>query len=224
MTARGSTPRTCSMPTCLRIVGARAVKRATGAAGTTTRTSTPRPSTVRRHLVALAGHRLRRELEELPRRRRQFRARALHRRRLPVDRVGRTGTGCGACATVEHASLACDRADGGSRQSRLGGVFASRGGAPRRRVARSRPLRGDQPEARLARRGVRARRLPSRLPAAAGQRGGGAPTVGRARGVLQGPWPFPRYQRALSAQSVVARKRDAGGVQRPDLPLGRRIV
>ncbi len=55
-------------------------------------------------------------------------------------------------------------------------------------------------------------------------RGGGAPAVGGAGGVLQGQRPFPGDQRALQAQELDAAERDAGGISRPHLSAGRGLL
>jgi hypothetical protein len=55
-------------------------------------------------------------------------------------------------------------------------------------------------------------------------RGRGAQALGGAARLPQGARPFPRDQRALQAQELVAGQRDAGGVPRPHLSVGRRLL
>ncbi len=98
-------------------------------------------ASLRRHLVARAPRRRRRRLQVLPRRRRQFRARGLHRRGLPrrSRRTIRNGTRVVAppWSTLPwHVLVLMEEA-----VTRGWAAFSrSRGGAARRAVARSRPL------------------------------------------------------------------------------------
>ena len=138
----------------------------------------------------------------------------------PIDR----GAGRGRRAAMEHAALASAGADGGGGRARLGGVLASRGAAPRRRMARPGPLRGHERTIGRAGRELRARRLPPGSSQAAGQRRGRAQALGRARRLLQGARAFPGHQRSLSAQALVGRQRHARGVSRSHLSAGRRLV
>ena len=76
----------------------------------------------------------------------------------------------------------------------------------------------------LARRDVRARRIPPRSSQIVGQRRGGAQTMGRACRLLQRARTLPGHQWPVSAQRLVFRQRHAGGVSRSQLPAGRGFI
>ena len=80
---------------------------------------------------------------------------------------------------------------------------ATRRGVPWLDLVRS---ERDERQAGVAAAAVRARGIPAASPACPRQRGGGAPALGGAGGVLQGQRPFPGDQRALQAQELDARR------------------
>ena len=95
-----------------------------------------------------ARDRRRRGLEILPRRRRQFRARGLHRRGLSGGCAGRSRMERGPGAALEHRFLGTVLVlDGGGGDARLGRILAGRGDAARRPVARPRSLGRDERQA-----------------------------------------------------------------------------
>ena len=137
------------MPTCSPIAGAR------GDSGTYDPSSRRRPRSCgapRR----LPSRRHRHDVEILSLRRHQF-VRELFVVDVYIDPPARSRAGCDRRAALEHAALASDGADGGSRRPRLGGVSAGGGGAPRRGMARSRALARPEQAACLAGRRLRAR-------------------------------------------------------------------
>ena len=135
----------------------------------------------------------------------EFRARAVHRSRSISVRRRRCRRD--AMVAPPWSTLPWHRPgpDGGGRDARLGRVLAGRGEAARRPWLDL--VRSDEMNEAACRCWSQPSSVtdyrPDRL-AVAGQRGGCAQAVGRARGVLQGARALPGDQRSVPAQALVA--------------------